>query len=151
MQRPHRITGALILAVFGLLNLHSAAVIGGERRSVVSNIANIRSGPGGNFDIIWKVEKYHPLLIVEESGNWFRFRDFENDEGWIHRSLLGTVPTIITRQAPCNIRSGPGTQNKILFTVDAGIPFRILQTRGNWLQIEHADGDRGWIHQSLVW
>jgi len=45
----------------------------------------------------------------------------------------------------------PGTKEKILFTVEKGIPFKVLKSKGHWLNVEHADGDRGWIHDSLVW
>ena len=122
-----------------------------ERLTVNSAIANIRSGPGTKYDILWNVEKNHPLFILEKSGNWYRFRDFEGDEGWIHKSLLEKIPAVITIKDKCNVRSGPGTNNDILFTVEKGIPFKVLKKQGNWIQIEHSDGDQGWIHKSLVW
>ncbi|MGD8470221.1 MAG: SH3 domain-containing protein, partial [Desulfobacteraceae bacterium] len=59
--------------------------------------------------------------------------------------------TVITNNDACNIRSGPGTSHKILFTVEKGIPFKVLKRQGSWIHIEHADGDKGWIHKSLVW
>jgi SH3-like domain-containing protein len=122
-----------------------------ERLTVNSAIANIRSGPGTNYDILWNVEKNHPLYILEKSGNWYRFRDFEGDEAWIHKSLLEKMPAVITIKDKCNVRSGPGTNNKVLFTIEKGIPFKVLNKQGSWIQIEHADGDQGWIHKSLVW
>lgn len=122
-----------------------------ERLAVSNEIANIRSGPGLKYDILWKVRKYHPLLTLKNSGKWFHFRDFEGDEGWIHRSLVGRIPTVITKSEKCNIREGPGTSSKILSTVGKGIPFKIIKRKGNWLNIQHADGDKGWIHKSLVW
>jgi len=27
----------------------------------------------------------------------------------------------------------------------------VLTRKGNWIQVRHADGDKGWIHKSLVW
>lgn len=122
-----------------------------ERLAVSSPLANIRSGPGTKYDILWKVEKYHPIEVVNKSGKWCYFRDFEGDVGWIHSSLLQKIPSLITKMETCNIRSGPGTSFPILFTVGKGIPFKVLQRKGNWLQIQHADGDKGWIHKSLVW
>ena len=53
-----------------------------ERISVSVSAANVHSGPGKNYDILWKVEKYHPLFILEKSDSWYHFRDFEGDEGW---------------------------------------------------------------------
>jgi SH3-like domain-containing protein len=113
--------------------------------------ANIRSGPGQSKDLLWKVEKYHPLDIVEKKGDWYRFRDFEGDEGWIHKSLVDKIPAVIVKQNNCNVRSGPDTKNETLFKVEKGIPFKVLKREGKWLQVQHADGDTGWIHSSLVW
>ena len=122
-----------------------------ERLAVSGAVANIRSGPGTNYGILWKVGKYYPLLILEKSGNWFRFQDYEGDEGWIHGSLVGRIPTVITKSETCNIRGGAGPSHKKFGTIGEGIPFRGIKSEGNWLNIEHADGDKGWIHKSLVW
>jgi SH3-like domain-containing protein len=144
MIRNHRVTLIFLILVF-------SATAYAERMTVIKQTANIRSGPGTKHKIIWKVEKYHPLFIIKKSKGWYRFRDFEEDKGWIHSSLLGTVPAIITKQNLCNIRSGPGTKFEILFTVEKGIPFKVLKRKGGWINIQHADGDEGWIHKSLVW
>ncbi|MBU0988059.1 MAG: SH3 domain-containing protein [Proteobacteria bacterium] len=122
-----------------------------KRLAVVADVANIRSGPGSNYDILWKIGQYHPLAVLKASGNWFHFRDFEGDEGWIHKSLVGTISTVITVADNCNIRSGPGTGFEIRFSVEKGIPFKVIEHRGEWIHIRHADGDQGWIHKSLVW
>jgi SH3-like domain-containing protein len=122
-----------------------------QRLAIKSNVANIRSGPGKQYDILWQVEKYHPILIIDKNGKWYRFRDFEGDEGWIHVSLVGKIPAVITKSEKNNVRSGPGTGYKIKFTVEKGIPFRVLQRKNKWVYVRHADGDKGWIHTSLLW
>jgi len=122
-----------------------------ERLTIVAPVANIRSGPATNSDILWKVEKYYPIFVIKKSGSWYKFRDFEKDTGWVHKSLVGKLKAVITKKDLCNVRSKPSTKEKILFTVEKGIPFKVLKSKGHWLNIEHADGDRGWIHDSLVW
>ena len=122
-----------------------------ERMAVKADIANIRSGPGLTYDLLWQIEKYHPLQVVQKKDGWFRFKDFEGDEGWIHQTLVDTTPTVIVRVNRCNLRSGPGTQHDIAFTVDKGIPFKVLKTDGRWLQVQHADGDTGWLFNALIW
>jgi SH3-like domain-containing protein len=126
-------------------------VVSAERLAVSAPFANIRSGPGTNYDALWQVEKFHPLQILKTSGQWYHFRDFEGGEGWIHSSLVQKIPALITIQDECNIRSGPGTSFPILITVGKGIPFKILEQKGTWYHIQHADGEKGWIHQSLIW
>ena len=128
-----------------------AGTASAERLAVSAPVANIRSGPGTKHNVLWKVEKYFPLRIIEKSGEWYHFEDFEGDKGWVHKSLVRKISAVITKNDACNIRSGPGTKNKIIFTVEKGIPFKVLKRKDSWIQIEHADGDKGWIHKSLVW
>jgi len=141
-----------LLIVFTLLSvLTAASLVQAERLSIKTDIANIRSGPSTSDAVIWQVEKYHPLNVVSRQGDWCLFEDFEGDRGWIHRSLLATTRTVIVKKNNCNVRSGPGTGNAILFTVDKGVPFKVLEEKGKWLHVIHADGDKGWIHRSLLW
>ena len=128
-----------------------AGTASAERLAVSAPVANIRSGPGTSHTVLWKVEKYFPLRIIEKSGEWYHFEDFEGDKGWVHQSLVSKISAVVTKNDACNIRSGPGTDNKIIFTVEKGIPFKVLKREGNWIHIEHADGDKGWIHKSLIW
>jgi len=143
-MKPYSIIILMLLIIF-------SGVAFAERLTVVAQIANIRSGPGTDHDILWNVEKYYPFLVIERSGPWYRFRDFEGDEGWIHKSLVEKIPAVITLKEKCNIRSGPGANFKILFSIGKGIPFKVINRKGNWIHIQHADGDTGWIHKSLVW
>ena len=142
--------GPSILALAAAMVLLAVPALA-QRLAVQSPVANIRSGPGTDYEVIWKIARYHPLTVVERSGKWIRFKDFEGDTGWIHESLVDRTATVITNNDVCNVRSGPGTKNPIRFTVGRGIPFKKLTARGNWIEVEHADGDRGWIHNSLVW
>ena len=137
----------LLAAMFFLPGIAASS----ERLAVKSSKANIRSGPGTNYDILWEVEKYHPLTILETKDKWCRFRDFEGDEGWIFRSLLGKIDTVITTKDKCNVRSEPGEDKPVLFTTDKGIPFKVLEKKDGWLHVQHTDGDKGWIYHSLVW
>ena len=139
------------VSILAFLVVLSAADVWAERLAVRASIANVRSGPGKQYEIWWKVEQYHPLEVVKKSDQWIQFRDFEGDVGWVHGSLVADIPAVITRSEKCNVRSGPGTKYSILLTVEIGIPFRVLDRKGKWLQVRHADGDQGWIHRSLVW
>jgi len=141
-----RVFSAAVLVLFVFAGTSWA-----ERLAIRGSVANIRSGPGTNYDVMWKVEKYHPLDIIKKTGEWYKFRDFEGDLGWIHKSLLQKIPTVITTRDKCNVRSGPSTKQEIVFNIGKGIPFKVLKRQDSWIHIQHADGDKGWIHKSLVW
>lgn len=140
-----------LLHLFIFLFVFGSAVAWAERLAVNAPIANIRSGPGTRHDILWRVERYYPLSIIKTSGSWYYFSDFEGDTGWVHKSLVSKTPTVITLKDKSNVRSGPGTKFRILFSIEKGIPFRVLQRKGNWVHVEHGDGDKGWIYASLLW
>jgi len=140
---------AAALTILPVASPGAAAASG--RMAVSAAVANIRSGPGTQYDVLWQIEKYHPIEVLQSSGAWLQFRDFEGDRGWIHQSLVADIPTVITRQDACNVRSGPGTDYPVVFSVDKGVPFKIIARKGKWIEVEHADGDRGWIHESLTW
>ncbi|MCK5162890.1 MAG: SH3 domain-containing protein [Desulfobacula sp.] len=145
-----KITKAMpaIMAVFLIL---PGLVFAQQRLCVTADIANMRSGPGTKHDVLWQVEQYHPVTIVQKKGNWYKIKDFENDVAWLHKSLLGKLEGVITIKNKCNVRSKPNTKSSILFTVEKGVPFKVLSRKGNWIKIEHADGDIGWIYKTLVW
>jgi len=126
-----------------------------QKLTVNADVANIRSGPGTNYEVLWQVEKYTPLQILDtdKSGTWYYIKDYEGSIGWISKNLMSKIDAVITkpRDERCNIRSGPGTNHDVIFKAIKGVPFKVLERKGNWIHIKHADGDEGWIHKNLVW
>ncbi len=123
-----------------------------ERLALAVEKANVRSGPGTKkYEVLWEIERYHPIQVVQRQGDWIFFKDFEGDEGWIHKRLVDKTPTVITRKDMVNIRSGPGTDADISFRAERGVPLKVMERKGNWIRIQSAFGDKGWIHSKLVW
>ena len=56
---------AILLLMFIIV---SAEVAMAERLTVIAPVANIRSAPTTNSDVLWKVEKYHPIFVIHKSG-----------------------------------------------------------------------------------
>ena len=136
---------AIVLVV---LFAHSAFA---QRLAISVSVANIRSGPGTKYPILWSGEKNFPIVVLEKKGSWYRFKDFEGDQGWIHSSIVARDQTVITQKNRCIIRKGPGPKFDVLFIVEKGVPFEVIGTKGRWFNVRHADGDTGWIYSTLVW
>lgn len=62
------------------------------------------------------------------------------------------IPRFVSiRNAPTNVRVGPGTQYDIAFTfLRAGLPVEITAEFDTWRRIRDVEGDEGWVHQNLV-
>lgn len=144
---------ALLLAA-GAVALVGASVAVAHSDSLVrvkAEIVNVREGPGTEFDRRWQAYENYPLRVVGRKGEWLKAVDFEGYEGWIYAPLTDREPAVVVQKEWVNVRSGPGTNHPVVFTAERGVAFRVLDSRGNWLRVEHADGDQGWIHDSLVW
>jgi SH3-like domain-containing protein len=129
----------------------TAAYAAGARVSVSASEAKVRSGAGNNFDVIWRSEKYTPFTVIKRVGEWYLVKDYQGDEGWVHQSLVANTPAVITTKSKCNLYSEPKSDSKVLFSVGPGIPFKLVRRKSPWILIEHADGDKGWIQEALVW
>lgn len=122
-----------------------------ERLSVISSVANLRNGSGTKYKVLWQVEKYHPFLVINKKKDWYEVKDFEGDTAWIHKTMLGKADTVISTKSKCNVRSKPDKSSDIVLRVERGVPFKVISRKGDWIKIEHADGEVGWIYKSLVW
>ena len=54
---------------------------------VVSEKANVREGPGTDYDVSWVVDKECSLRVLESSGGWYKVTDGRDLTGWISRSV----------------------------------------------------------------
>jgi len=49
-----------------------------------------------------------------------------------------------------NIRAGAGTNHEILWEVFKDFPLKVLKRKGDWLQVQDFEGDKGWVFKNLV-
>jgi SH3-like domain-containing protein len=145
-QLYHRILPVTLMAVVLM-----AAPALAKMSSVSVATGNVRSGPGTNHEVLWSVGKYYPVKVVKKSGGWCYISDFEGDTGWMHQSLLKDIPSVIVKATLVNVRENPGTKARVIFQAEKGVSLKRIEKKKDWLKVQHADGDVGWIHESLVW
>lgn len=141
----------VILLLFTVMVLYPSNALCEERLSVKAKLANVRSSPKVDGEVLWKIEMYYPIIVVEKKDGWIKFKDFENDTGWIHGTLVDKTPSVITLKDKCNVRKEPGQNKPLAFTVERGVPFKVLEKKDEWMKVQHADGETGWISKSLLW
>ena len=156
MQNKHlfkRIFFLLILSVLiSFVSIALAKNIKKERCSVNREIVNIRLGPSLGQKILWKLERFCPLLIIEKKGRWYKIEDFEGDIGWIHNSCVNKTKTVITKEDNCIARKKPIVTSEIIFeTTDKGVPFKVLDKKGEWIKLFHSSKSQAWMHKKCLW
>ena len=138
------------LIIFFLLFCTAAA--NAKMVSIAGDLVNMRSGPGKNYPVIWELGKGYPLKVLETKGNWMKVVDYENDTGWIFKSLVSSTPHLIVKKKIVNIRSGPGKNYKIIRKAQNGVVFQTLKRQEGWVKIKHEEENVvGWVKRSLLW
>lgn len=119
--------------------------------SVKGSTLNMRSGPSTSTEVLWELQRGYPLQVIERKNRWVHVKDFEGDTGWVAASLTGRTPHHIVKVRNANVRSGPGTQHRIVGKTDYGELMRTREKRGGWVRVERAQGKSGWISKKLLW
>ncbi len=140
-----------VITVFAGIYSASTA-FGASFVSVKGDNINVRNGPGTNYDVIMELFKGYPLKVIASQGDWKKVVDFENDQGWIHKSLIQNGNTVIVNgKKSVNMRAEPSTKSQIIANVDRGVVMTTLEKRGNWMKLKHSSGTIGWIYKPLLW
>jgi len=129
-----------------------ASVAQAKMVSVAGEMVNMRSGPGKKYSVVWELGKGYPLKVLHTKGSWLKVSDFENDSGWVHKSLVARTPHLVVKKKIVNMRSGPGKKNKIVRQAQKGVVFRTIEKKGSWVKVRHEEEKvTGWVLRSLLW
>lgn len=64
--------------------------------SIRKNEANVRSGPGTQYPILWIYKKFgYPVEIIRKYQSWYQVRDIEGEMGWVYKSLISKRRTTL--------------------------------------------------------
>lgn len=123
-----------------------------EMLAVVHQPAEMRDQPKiYNAKVLARLSLYTPVTLVEKGKEYYKVKDYRGKTGYIHYRLLGPVDSIVVTADAANVRSGPGTENHIVFSAKKGQGFKVLQQQDDWLQITDDKGNSGWIWKNLTW
>ncbi len=127
-----------------------------EMVSIVGNDINMRSGPGTRYKVLWKLGSGFPLKVLRRKGSWIRVQDFEGTIGWVNKHVVCRTPHMIVKvhrksRKRINVRSGPGTRNRIVAKAHYGVVFKTLKKKNGWVKVHHQKGVTGWVKRSLLW
>ena len=119
--------------------------------SLKNNEVNLRIGPSFEHPIklIYK-KKYLPLIIVDQSENWRKINDFENNSGWIHISQLSKKKSAINTNNNSLLYKKPTIFSKPIAKLEIGRLVLIKKCKEKWCKIA-SGGFSGWIFKDSLW
>jgi SH3-like domain-containing protein len=143
-----------LLALIFTAVIITVSVSNASALCVKESEANLRSGPGTQYEKLWEVFQYMPFKKLKKKGQWYKVSDVVKDVYWIYAPLTtSSYKCAVVKGEKANIRKGPGTDKPQTSSSPAlqYYSFKVLKIKGDWVQVKDEYGDTGWIFKSLLW
>jgi SH3-like domain-containing protein len=119
--------------------------------SLGADQVNLRYGPGREYPVSWVLARRGlPVEIIAEFDAWRKVRLHDDDEGWIHSSLLSSQRTIVIKDEPAGLRRTPADDARVALRAEPGVIGELLECQEAWCRVEIA-GRRGWLRPQAFW
>ena len=119
--------------------------------SLGADEVHLRFGPGREYPIRWVLaRKGLPVEIIAEFDTWRKVRLHDNDEGWIHSSLLSSRRTIVIKDGIAELRRTPADDARVVLRAEPGVIGELLDCEEDWCRVD-IQGRRGWLRREAFW
>ncbi len=112
---------------------------------------NMRQGPSFDYPVkILYKKKFLPVVIQDESGNFRKVRDHENNSGWIHISQLSKKKAAITIDDDLILFSNSTIFSNPIAILKKGRLVKIKKCKDSWCMI-YTGEFKGWLQKKSLW
>ena len=139
-----------ILIIFFSLLFFSIATAEDIFLSLKKNKVNVRYGPSFESPIKYIYKKINlPIKQIDKKENWRRIIDLKNNSGWIHRSQLKPINSIISLKNKILFKK-PSLFSKPIAQIKKGRILVIKKCENNWCKVK-SNKFHGWIQTDNIW
>lgn len=152
-----------ITLFFGVFLPQDIGVAANGSVTITEGTVNVRNGPGLSYQLVRQAKKGEKYSIINEKGDWIQIQLSATKTGWVAnwvvtKSTNGTTSTgssnskKTTAEANTNqlrVRTGPGTNFRIIGYLNKGQVVSVLEDNENWLKISAGFGD-GWVAREYL-
>ena len=146
MQINIKFVFLILLTLFLSSTINAAEVF----LSLKKNKVNVRYGPSFESPVKFIYKKMNlPIKQIDKKENWRRIIDLKNNGGWIHRSQLKPINSIIPLEEKILFKS-PSNFSKPLAKIQKGRLLIIQKCIKGWCKIK-SEKFKGWIKTNNIW
>ena len=142
------------IVTFFLIFFHINNSLANENANFLSlkkNEVNVRVGPSKDYPIKFTYKKkYLPLQILDKFENWKKIKDFENNSGWIHTSLLSKKKSAINIKNNSILYKKSTIFSEPIAKLETGRLVLIKKCKVKWCKIT-SEKYTGWIKKNYLW
>ena len=118
--------------------------------SLKKNKVNVRYGPSFDFPVKFIYKKINlPIKQIDKKENWRRIIDLKNNSGWIHKSQLKKVNSIIPLEDKILFKK-PSNFSRPLAKIKKGKVLILQKCESGWCKIR-SEKFKGWIKTENIW
>ena len=137
----------IIFFLFFLCNVTNANEI---FFSLKKNKVNVRYGPSFDSPVKFVYKKINlPIKQIDKKENWRRIIDLKNNSGWIHKSQLKPVNSIISLNDKVLFKK-PSNFSRPLAKIRKGRVLILEKCQVGWCKIKSGKF-KGWIKTNDIW
>lgn len=114
----------------------------------VSEYLNVRSIPSTDGEVVGKIYAGGGGQVVEKGAQWSKIISgnvegyINNDYAWFAQDAEAHMPEVCTMYGVSNadslrVRKGPGTDWKVIATVNAGAEIQVIGFEGDWAKVSY--------------
>jgi len=141
----------------------------GPTAIVTASAANVRSGPGGEYNVIAVLYQGQTVTLLGRNSNssWLKIRMGNGVEGWIGATTVQTnVPitnlpiveappppnSAVVNVSALNVRHGPGTGFGVFAVLRWGQTVSMIgrSAYSTWVQVRLPNGAVGWVNSNYL-
>ena len=111
---------------------------------------NLPTGSGLNYPIQYKYQRANqPLQVTDEYGHWRKVKDWQGDEGWIHKRLLTGVRYLRVMENDLALLSRPNAEARLRARLGQGTLLQLRACKDGWCQVD-IKNMAGWVPSHAV-
>ena len=142
----------IITLIFLILNFltYSLALENSKFLSLKNDKVNVRYGPGFDFPIKFVyLKKFLPVKVIDTKENFRRIVDHKKNSGWIHRTQLRNVNSLIVLEDKIIFKKNSKFSEPVI-KIEKGRLVIIKKCLNDWCKIETGEYV-GWLENDNVW
>ena len=118
--------------------------------SLKKNKVNVRYGPSLESPIKYIYKKINlPIKQIDKKENWRRIIDLKNNSGWIHKSQLKPINSVIPLKDKILFKK-PSLFSKPIAQIKKGRILVIKTCENTWCKVK-SNKFNGWIQTDSIW
>jgi SH3-like domain-containing protein len=120
-------------------------------RTLRNDKTNLRQGPSFDYPVkIFYKKKYLPVIILDNSDNFRKIRDHENNSGWVHISQLSKKKAAIVLDDDLIMFSTTTIFSNPVAILKKGRLVRVKKCKDEWCNVR-SDKFKGWVKKESLW